>query len=238
TKQLQAMIQAKNVSGIETFLDELTIDTRSKHALLNIPLLYGDPVNAIDQASAVAITKPMQDKVQRMLHLLEILTIYGVEHCVTFDFGLINHMDYYSDIIFQGFVEHFGKPVLMGGRYNHLAEQFNKPMPAIGFAFHMDAIFECLKQQSLFPAMKTLIDIHIIYTRSKQREALTTAQWLRHNGMHVLTTAVEQTLEKPDSTTNTTVIYYQDQQNLLDSGNGPTTFTDQSELLKLLKEAT
>lgn len=238
TKQLQAMIQAKNVSGIETFLDELTIAKQSKHALLQVPLLYGEPKRVIDQASDVALNQPMQDKVGRMVHLLELLKLYGVESFVTFDLGLINHMDYYSDIIFQGFVEHFGKPVLMGGRYNHLAEQFSQPMPAIGFAFYMDAIFECLKQQSLFPAMKEPVDIHIFYTPLKQKEALTTAQLLRHDGMHVLTAAVQHAAEKPANTTNTSVIDYQDQQNLLDYGNGPTPFIDRTELLKLLKEAT
>ena len=40
------------------------------------------------------------------------------------DLGLINHMGYYSDVIFQGFVGKFGKPVLMGGRYNQLGNEF------------------------------------------------------------------------------------------------------------------
>lgn len=233
TEQLKTMIRAKNVSGIEMFLDSLAIDERSKHALMQVPLLYGNPEHVMEQASAIAINKPMQDKVERMSSLLEVLTLYGAESFVTFDLGLINHMNYYSDIIFQGFVEQFGKPVVMGGRYNHLAEQFNQPMPAIGFAFDMDAIFACLKQQALFPTVKMRIDIQIYYTYSKQKEALATAQWLRHNGMHVLTNAVEQLPEKP---ANTTVLYYQDRQNLLNSGDGPIPFTDQTELRNMLKE--
>src|SRR5699024_9883617 len=151
-------------------------DEQSKHALLQIPLLYGDPANVLKHVSAIAINKPMQDKAERMLYLLEILTVYGVESFVTFDFGLINHMAYYTDVIIQGFVEDFGRPVLMGGRYNQLAEQLYRPMPAIGFAFYMDAIFTCMKQQSLFPDVNLSIDIHIYYTQTKQGFALTTAQ--------------------------------------------------------------
>lgn len=236
TEQLQTMIQSKNVSGIETFLDKLAINEQSKHAIMQIPLLYGEPHTVMEQVAAIAINKPMQDKVEQMLYLLEVLTMYGLEPFVTFDFGLINHMDYYSDIIFQGFVEHFGKPVLMGGRYNHLAEQIHQPMPAIGFAFDMDAVFDCLKQQSLFPTVEMSIDLHVFYTHSKQKEALTTAQWLRHRGMHVLVYPMEQAPEKP---ADAKLLYYQDRQNLLDSGNKePIPFTNQSELMNLLKEET
>src|SRR5699024_1172319 len=65
---------------------------------------------------------------------------YGIKDHIVADLSLINHMDYYSDIIFQGFIEKVGKPVLMGGRYNTLANQFNANIPAVGFACNLDLL--------------------------------------------------------------------------------------------------
>ncbi|MEN1968450.1 ATP phosphoribosyltransferase regulatory subunit [Lentibacillus sp. N15] len=233
TVQLQAMIQAKNFSEIEAFLDPLAIDAQSKHSLLQIPLLYGTPQTVIDRAASVALNAQMQEKVQSMLHLLEVLTVYGVEQFITFDLGLINHMDYYSDIIFQGFVENFGKPVLMGGRYNHLAEQFNRPMPAIGFAFDTDSIMDVMEQEALFPNKGSTIDIYIFYARQKLQEALTAAQMLRSHGLHVRTETAEHH-QKPSA--DTTIIYYEETGNLVSSNGSVAAFTKQAELVDLLKE--
>lgn len=59
---------------------------------------------------------------------------------IVINFGLLNQMTYYSDIIFQGFIKGVGKPVLMGGRYDTLTEQFGMEIPAIGFACDIDLI--------------------------------------------------------------------------------------------------
>ena len=71
---------------------------------------------------------------------MRFLKLYGLETNIVMDLGLINHMGYYSDVIFQGFVEKFGKPVLMGGRYNQLGNEFGASLPAIGFACEVESL--------------------------------------------------------------------------------------------------
>lgn len=38
------------------------------------------------------------------------------------DLGLAQRNDYYSDIVFSGYVEGSGEPVLIGGRYDKLLD--------------------------------------------------------------------------------------------------------------------
>lgn len=232
-EQLQAMIQAKNFSEIEPFLNRLSIDTQSKDALRQMPLLYGTPEKVIARAESIALNQQMRKTVQSMVDLLEVLTLYKVEPFISFDLGLINHMNYYSDIIFQGFVENFGKPVLMGGRYNHLAEQFNQPMPAIGFAFDIDSISDIMDQAALFPDLQPPFNIYMYYVKRKQQEALSTAQRLRNNGLQVRATKLE---SYGHHQTNATAIYYKETQNFICFPAKTMVFTKQSELLALLKE--
>lgn len=230
TKQLQDIIQAKNVSGIEAFLEKLPIDTNSKRALKQIPLLYGKPEAVIKRAETVVLNNRMRQELQNLISLFEVLKLYNAERFISFDLGLINHMNYYSGIIFQGFVENFGKPVLMGGRYNQLAEKFNKAMPAIGFACDVDSIVEVMQQQSLLPDIASPIDLFVYYTNSKQQEALATAQELRMQGFRVLvddTDSPHETISKAIR-----VIRYQKDENLVDYQP----FSDMEELLQLLKE--
>ncbi|WP_099156543.1 ATP phosphoribosyltransferase regulatory subunit [Virgibacillus ndiopensis] len=187
TTQLKQMIQAKNFSEIKPFLEKLSINTDVRHSLQQIPFLYGNTEDVMKRAEAVILNERMNDTLHNLIEVNELLKIYKLDQFVSFDLGLINHMNYYSDIIFQGFVENFGKPVLMGGRYNHLAEQFNTKIPAIGFACDVDSIFSAMQQQALFPTIESLVDFHISYSPTTQRDALITAQELRERGCSVIT---------------------------------------------------
>src|SRR5699024_11265662 len=81
-----------------------------------------------------ALPISMHQTLDNLMEIYDYLDAYGIKDHIVADLSLINHMDYYSDIIFQGFIEKVGKPVLMGGRYNTLANQFNANIPAVGFA--------------------------------------------------------------------------------------------------------
>ena len=56
------------------------------------------------------------------------------------DLGMVQKNDYYSDMIFCGYVEGSGDAVLTGGRYDHMLNQFNKSICAAGFAVNVDEL--------------------------------------------------------------------------------------------------
>src|SRR5699024_1564376 len=108
-----------------------------------------------------------------------------------------NNMNYYSGIIFQGFIDIIGKPVVMGGRYDHLGEQFARYMPAIGFAVEIDLVVHALNQQNLLPDQDGAIDLLIRYEKETQEEALPLASTLRNQGFELLTYRLE--TERPET---------------------------------------
>ena len=59
------------------------------------------------------------DKLKAIYHHLEV-TCYA--KYISFDLGFTNQMNYYSDLIFKGYINNWGEPVINGGRYNQLSE--------------------------------------------------------------------------------------------------------------------
>ena len=72
--------------------------------------------------------------------LCDILDAFGVLRYVYLDFSLVNSMDYYNGLIFQGAVEEIPFTVLSGGRYDRLPEKMGKKVGAIGFALDLDTV--------------------------------------------------------------------------------------------------
>jgi ATP phosphoribosyltransferase regulatory subunit len=190
-EQLQAFIQSKNLAEMEPFLAGLPIEPELKQAIKQIPMLYGRPDEVIKQVKAISVTSQLQQELENVIKVWEVLETYQISNDVVLNLGLINNMNYYTGIIFQGFVENTGTPVLMGGRYDQLGDQYEKHIPAIGFAAEVDVLLQAVLQQGLITKKKDMQDFIIFYDKNKQKEALTTAFELRTKGNHVLTFPIE-----------------------------------------------
>ncbi|MFB4168042.1 ATP phosphoribosyltransferase regulatory subunit [Virgibacillus sp. JSM 102003] len=233
--QLKRLIQSKNLTEIEPFLNNLSVDKNIRDAVQEIPLLYGDPDHVIRRADKIALNEQMQQKIKNLSDIYEVLKAYGVEDSIVFDLGLINNMNYYSGVIFQGFVASFGKPVLMGGRYDHLAEQFDTSIPAIGFASEVDNLLDAMTQRNLLANDSTSVDMIICYERFKQKEALLTANKLREAGYRIITYTMDSDCNNPDLN-SACAIYFQTEENLVIDRWRKTAFTNYDELTLLLQE--
>jgi ATP phosphoribosyltransferase regulatory subunit len=56
------------------------------------------------------------------------------------DLGEVRGFAYYTGAIFHVLAPGPGEPIGAGGRYDHLLARFDAPMPAVGFAMHLDAV--------------------------------------------------------------------------------------------------
>ena len=79
----------------------------------------------------------------------------GYGDYIRFDLGLVHQLDYYTGLVFRGYAEGAGGPVLSGGRYDGLMEQFGRRAEAIGFAVDVDAVGGCMAVEA--PRLETVI---------------------------------------------------------------------------------
>lgn len=81
--------------------------------------------------------------------MVELIALYDQlqAHCpaaatidLRLDFSFVNDTDYYSGLLFQGFLEGIPHAVLFGGRYDHLLKAHGAQQGAIGFGMYLNGI--------------------------------------------------------------------------------------------------
>lgn len=185
-KQLDQYIQSKNISEIVPFLKDLDLDGVLIEKLQKIPMLYGDANFVIEEAENIISTDRMREELDYLSQVYQLLQDYQIESYISINLGLINHMNYYSGIIFQGFAEGLGQPIMMGGRYDYLSRSFQRETPAIGFAFEVDLLVGLLKE-----TLSEAETLELIYEAAERKHTFILAEQLRELNQKVIVRSAE-----------------------------------------------
>jgi ATP phosphoribosyltransferase regulatory subunit len=133
-------ISAKNYAALDDVLSRVGGGDAAR-LLRRLPRLFGN-VDALAEASA--LTAGYDKRLSSMLKSLEMLFAEfenrGLGGRVMIDLGLVNQAEYYSALVFRGYSENTGVPVLSGGRYDGLFSDFGEDLPATGFGLDVDAL--------------------------------------------------------------------------------------------------
>jgi ATP phosphoribosyltransferase regulatory subunit len=142
--KIHGYIVAKNYAALGDALERLP-QSRTAELLRELPRLFGGE-EALEAARA--LFDGFDDGLTEMLAHLErvykILASLDLSDQVMIDFGLVNQAEYYSALVFKGYMASSGDAVLSGGRYDSLFRDFGEDMPATGFALDVDALAEGL----------------------------------------------------------------------------------------------
>ncbi len=100
---------------------------------------------------------------------------------VLVDFGLVNQAEYYTGVVFRGYLPGVGQPVLSGGRYDRLLNDFGLQKPAIGFAIQLDAVAGYLQQTQ--PQRPTPPAALVYWTQEQSARGFAFLKQLRKQGL-------------------------------------------------------
>ena len=117
---------------------------------VDIALLYGDlacylvvyltlALGSYGQGRHNAVYKSAVRYVEHITGLCDLLDKRNLGDKVRLDFSVVNHLDYYNGIIYNGFIRDYPKAVIVGGQYDKLPEKLGKRAQAIGFAVNLEA---------------------------------------------------------------------------------------------------
>ena len=141
-EQARKLIERKNFAAIESM--------DLPYAFKMLPKLFGEMNNAEDAQILDEFEKAVND--ERVTEILTYLKTIYKELCkcgyckyLSFDLGMVHRIDYYTGIIFDGFVYGSGKTVLSGGRYDNLISKFGRDLNAVGFGLSVDEVFDVVK---------------------------------------------------------------------------------------------
>ena len=140
SENIQALIETKNYPALGDALSAYS--GPAADALRALPTLFGcDEVFAA--AEKHMITSELREKLAALKETYDSIRASGIEE-VKVDLGLVHKKNYYTGIIFRGYVEGYGQPALSGGRYDNLIGDFGRDVPAVGFAINVEAAAKVL----------------------------------------------------------------------------------------------
>ncbi|MET0604262.1 MAG: ATP phosphoribosyltransferase regulatory subunit [Baekduia sp.] len=123
---LLGALAARDFVGLEREVRSRVLDD----ALLSVPQLRGGP-EVLDE-----ITGGEADGLRAIFADLP----DHVAQRIVFDLGLARGLGYYTGSVFDVLDPALGEPLGGGGRYDDLLGRFGRPMPAVGFALHVDRL--------------------------------------------------------------------------------------------------
>lgn len=121
---------------------------------------------------------------ERLSVLSDLLKAYGVERFISYDFGFVSRFRYYTGLIFTGYAYGTGEPILSGGRYDHLLENFGTTGEAVGFAVFCDELYSALKAAGLSLAGGA-VRRTLTYNEKNRKEVIRKAMEMRSTGIEV-----------------------------------------------------
>ena len=150
-EEMRAVIEGKNFAALNALLTPYDGNPAST-ALKRLSRLFGS-VEVLDEAERLAgRTQP----VDYLRGLYDELSAAGYGQYVRFDLGMVHQIDYYTGVVFRGYVEGAGEAVLSGGRYDNLVEFFGRKAQATGFSVDVDAVAHTLPESTL-PKLRVLV---------------------------------------------------------------------------------
>ena len=171
-------ISKKDIHDAERICREEGIDTEKASLLSRLEACSGEVDAALKGLASLFDDVEWNAMVKRFGEILALLPKKNVR----IDFSVVNDMNYYNGIVFQGFVPSIPTDVLSGGQYDNLMVRMEKKSGAIGFALYLDRL-----ESLISPRKEYDVDALLLYGEGDSPSAILAAvQELSRQGLTVL----------------------------------------------------
>lgn len=163
-------ISEKNAPEIKKLCDEFKLSDTDTVKLMKLAALYGTFEEAIVVLREISDNARTAEALEELEQVYETVKSLGGGDNIHLDFSIVNDMNYYSGIIFQGFIDGIPTGILSGGRYDNLMLRFGKKSGAIGFAVYIDLLERFEVSKRAFD-----VDVLILYDENTDTNTLALA---------------------------------------------------------------
>ena len=148
--EIRLLIESKNYAALSDRLESLPAG-ETVAALRRLPRLFGGE-EVLREARTFCRTNESRTALDYLERLYKSLKAFGLSGNVMIDLGLVHPQEYYTGVIFRGYVEGSGDTVVSGGRFDTLLRQFGPDLPATGFGVNVDSLTKVmLNRQAIAP---------------------------------------------------------------------------------------
>ena len=166
--ELRALINKKDMLGVEMFLRDKNVNEKFVAQFLKLPSLFGD-CEVFERARAGVCNERSLNAIDGLETVVNALKAAGLDKYVSVDLGLLRG-EYYTGMVMKGFSTEFGMPILDGGRYDGLCSSFGSPMPAVGFCIGVKRLLIALEKELKLTTPKFIDCAYISDGKSFKKE--------------------------------------------------------------------
>ncbi len=135
---ISSLIESKNYAALNDVIDKLESNETTK-VIKMLPRLFGG-LEVIDKAEQLCKSESARKSLDYLRNLFNKISDLGLNDKVNIDLGLVHRSNYYTGVVFRGYIEGSGVTVLSGGRYDKLIGEFGNPLEATGFGIDVDSL--------------------------------------------------------------------------------------------------
>ena len=146
SEAIRRLIENKSFAALGDALEPFKGKPAAK-ALGAMPNLFGG-IEVLDEVETLTGNVRVLGAIAYLRRLYQALDEAGYGDRIMIDLGLVHEMDYYTGIMFRGYIGGAGAAILAGGRYNALCAKFGRDLPAGGFGIDVESVAESLQGAS------------------------------------------------------------------------------------------
>ncbi|MCL1791248.1 MAG: ATP phosphoribosyltransferase regulatory subunit [Peptococcaceae bacterium] len=136
---LEDGLAQKDVVRMREVLATCPLPEMAKELLRLLPSLTGG-AEVLDRLREFECFDSVRRAAASLRTVFGFLGDFGVQEHVSVDLGILRGFAYYTGTIFEGYIPEVGFPVLEGGRYDRLYEEFGMSTQATGFACNLETL--------------------------------------------------------------------------------------------------
>lgn len=182
-EELKRCLIEHDVVQLEALVDASKMPAAQKLLLKELPFLHGG-LELLDRVEACGLNAKSAQAIKDLREIYVLAAAYGAAPYLRFDLGLLRDLDYYTGMLFEGYAESMGFPIIGGGRYDTMMQNFGKSCPATGFAIGIDRIMLILSRRSELDNVSSW-DVLVAWPEGKLPQAIAKSMRLRSSGKTV-----------------------------------------------------
>ncbi|MBQ7907157.1 MAG: ATP phosphoribosyltransferase regulatory subunit [Clostridia bacterium] len=176
-QEVTECIKKKSRHEILECCEKYGIDKEGTDLLCEFVTVYGCPKSVFERLDKMGIGA-LTDAIEELKALCSLLE--GKAN-IRLDFSIVNDMNYYNGIVFNGFIKGVCECVLFGGRYDKLLAKMGKSGGGVGFAIYTDLLNGLNKETKGYD-----VDVLLIYKDTTPYKKVEDAvEWLVSQGKTV-----------------------------------------------------
>lgn len=193
--EIYECVESRNFVSLNNILDKIG-KSDVTDCIRNLPRYFGG-LEIIEKAKEIDLGEEGNASLDYLKELYVLLGKAGLSHKIVIDLSLVNRTNYYTGIIFKGYLQGSGVSVVSGGRYDCLGAEFGRDMCSTGFGVETGALASVMLSRNELDEEKTP-DVIVFGEKEYITEALSLSKEIREKGVYCENSTFETLCETVD----------------------------------------